>query len=107
MGFFFMCRANLGCSESTDVLTHTNTANFTAGRPRSNQRQEGQVTRSEVELQKAPAEAGVGVLNSSVVHSESVALAGRKTLVKINIADWFLVGDFILCMTREKNNVSM
>lgn len=98
--FFLMCTANLGCSESTDVLTHGNAANFTAGRPRSNQRQEGQVTRSEVERQKAPAEAGVRVLNPCTPCTPSRLLsndgAGRKSLVKINTADRFLLGDFIL-----------
>lgn len=59
-----MCGAALGCSESTDVLTHANAANFTAGRPRSDQREEDQVTGSKVEPQKATAEAGVGALNS-------------------------------------------
>lgn len=95
---FLMCRAALGCSQSTVVLTQTSAANFTAGRPRSDQRQEGQVTRSKVQPQKATPEAGVGALNSpscTASHLRSHDDAGSKTLVNINTADRFLVVDFI------------
>lgn len=92
-GFFFMCRAALGCRESTDVLTYTNAANFTAGRPRGDQRQQGQVTRSKVEPQKATAEAGVRALNSPSCTTSQLRShddTARKTLVNINTADRFL-----------------
>lgn len=92
-GFFLMCRAALGCSESTDVLTSTNAANFTAGRARGDQRQQGQVTRSKVEPQKATAEAGVGALNLPSCTTSQLRShddTGRKTLVNINTADRFL-----------------
>lgn len=53
-----------GCSESTDVLAHT--VYFTAGRPRSSQHWEGQMTRSKVEPQRAAAE-GRGARGASSI----------------------------------------
>lgn len=63
--FFVVFFAELlkGVETAQMCSPHTNAANFTAGRPRSEQRREGQVTRSKVELQKAMTEAGGGALN--------------------------------------------